>query len=99
MIFVEHIVPGNIFSSKVRESINDVGVLELGTHVLQQSLANKQRFGVNFINVFTCSFYACRSQKHKKLLELTVFFALLGSGYIKAVRKMLVKLTPGDDQR
>ena len=49
--------------------------------------------GVNFINVFTHSFYARRSQKSKKLLELTVFIVLLGSGYIKAARKMLVKLT------
>ena len=29
--------------------------------------------GVNFINVFMCNFHACRSQKRKKLLELTVF--------------------------
>ena len=50
--------------------------------------------GVNFINVFTGSFYACRSQKRKKLLNLTVFFALLGSALVKAARKMLVKLTP-----
>ena len=49
---------------------------------------------VNFINLFTCSFYACRSRKHKKLLDLTVFFALLGSSSVKAALKMLVKLTP-----
>ena len=29
---------------------------------------------VNFINAFTRSFFACRSQKRKKLLNLTVFF-------------------------
>ena len=29
--------------------------------------------GVNFTNVFTHSFYAVRSQKRKKLLDLTVF--------------------------
>ena len=50
--------------------------------------------GVNFINMFTPSFYACRSQKCKKLLDLTVFFALLGSERVKAARKTLVKLTP-----
>ena len=42
-----------------------------------------------------CSFYACRSQKHKKLLELTLFFALLGSACIKAAHKTLMKLTQG----
>ena len=36
-----------------------------------------------------------RSQKSKKLLQLTVFFALLGSACIKAACKMLVKLTFG----
>ena len=49
---------------------------------------------VNFINVFTCSFYVRRSQKYKKLLELIVFFELLGFACIKAARKMLVKLAP-----
>ena len=51
--------------------------------------------GVNYINMFTRSFYAQGSQKHKKLLELAVFFALLGSVQVKAPCKMLVKLTPG----
>ena len=51
--------------------------------------------GINFINVFTRSFYACRSQNCKKLLELSLF-ALLGSASIKAVHKMLVKLTPDE---
>ena len=40
------------------------------------------------------SFYARRSGKRKKQLELTVFFALLGSASVKAARKMLVKFTP-----
>ena len=51
--------------------------------------------GVNFVNVFTPSFYECRSQKHKKLLDFTAFFALLGSTGVKAAHKMLVKLTHG----
>ena len=50
--------------------------------------------GVNFINVFMHSFYAHRSQNCKKLLDLTVSFALLGSVCVKAARKMLVKLLP-----
>ena len=49
---------------------------------------------VNFIKVFTHSFYARRSQKLKKLLEFTVFFALLGSGRVKAARKMLGEIDP-----
>ena len=54
------------------------------------------RFGVNFINVFMRSFYAHRSQKRKKLLELTIVFALLGFAFVtKAARKMLVKKSLG----
>ena len=40
------------------------------------------------------AFYAHRSSKHKKLFDLTVFFALLGSAHVKAACNMLVKLTP-----
>jgi len=43
--------------------------------------------GVNFINVLQAAFYTRRSQKCKKLLDLTVFFALLGSACIKAACK------------
>ena len=45
------------------------------------------KLDINFINMFMCSFDARRSHKHKKLLDLTVFFALLGSVRIKAARK------------
>ena len=51
-----------------------------------------RRRGVNFINLFTHSFYAPRSRKRKKPLDLTDFFALLGSESVKAACKMLVKL-------
>ena len=40
--------------------------------------------------VFTCAI-------PEKLLELTVFFALLGSASVKVACKMMVKLTPGVD--
>jgi len=43
----------------------------------------------------TSSFYAWRSQKHKKIDNLTVFLALLGSAHVKAASRMLMKLTPG----
>jgi len=42
----------------------------------------------------TYSFYARRSQKHKKIDNLTVFLTLLGSVSIKAVRRTLMKLSP-----
>ena len=43
----------------------------------------------------TNSFYASKSQKcQKKLLNLTVIFAILGSALVKSARKLLVKLTP-----
>ena len=54
---------------------------------------------VNFINVFTHSFYDLRSQKRKKLLKLTVFLAISVSACAKAARKMLVKLTRGTQYR
>ena len=36
-------------------------------------------------------------RKRKKLLEMIVFFALLGSACVKAACKMMVKLTPGSN--
>ena len=50
--------------------------------------------GVNFINVFNRSLYTCISRKRKKLLNLIVFLALLGSVCVKAARKTLMKSTP-----
>ena len=49
---------------------------------------------VNFINVLMRSFYSRRSQKCKKLLNLTVFFALLGSGRVKAARQHIDEIDP-----
>ena len=49
--------------------------------------------GVNFINVFMHSFYARRSLKRKKDARADCLFMLLGYAHVKAVRKMLVKLT------
>ena len=47
----------------------------------------KTKLWVHFINVFTRSFYVRRSQKCKKVLDLTVFFALLGSACVKTAHK------------
>ena len=62
-----------------------------------RTIERVMRTVVNFINMFTCSFYARRSQKRKKLLDMTVFFALLGSAHVNAASKMLMKLTPVRD--
>ena len=43
------------------------------------------------------SFYARRSQKCKKLLNLTVFFALLGSAHVKATCKHVDEIDPLSD--
>ncbi len=48
----------------------------------------------NFVNVL-CAAFTCRNPKStKETVELSVFFALLGSGRLKAFCKMLMKLTP-----
>ena len=44
--------------------------------------------GVNFINMFMRSFYYHRPRKRKKLLELTVFFGLLGFASVKVAREI-----------
>jgi len=49
---------------------------------------------------FTYSFYTRRSQKRKKIqLSHKYLYTLLGSMNIKAVRKTLMKLSPGELQR
>jgi len=46
---------------------------------------------------FTYSFYARRSQKCKKIqLSHKYLFTLLGSASVNAVRRTLMKLSPGD---
>jgi len=61
----------------------------------QQNLSNKLSTWCQFHQHFTLSFYARRSQKHKK--DLTTWlriciFALMVSAHVKAACKMLVKL-------
>jgi len=50
--------------------------------------------GWDFTNAFTSSFYEQRSQKRKKTVKSSATFCALGICLIKAVCKMLVKLTP-----
>ena len=49
---------------------------------------------VNFTNVLQAAFMRVDPKSAIKLLNLTVFFALLGSARIKAACRTLVKLTP-----
>ncbi len=52
--------------------------------------------GVNFINLFTRSCYTHSDPKSTKRQSSHQFLlALLGSTQVKALRKTLVKLTPG----
>ena len=52
---------------------------------------------VNFINVLRTAFTRVDPKSAKKIDNMTVFFARLGSVSIKAARKMSVKLTPEVD--
>jgi hypothetical protein len=51
--------------------------------------------GVDFTNILRAAFTLADPKRVKKTDVLTVFFGLLGSGSVKAVRKTLMKLTPG----
>ena len=51
--------------------------------------------GVNFTNVLQAAFMCADPKSALKLLNLTVFFSLLGSSRVKAACRTLVKLTPG----
>ena len=50
--------------------------------------------GVNFTKILQTAYRCTNPKSTKKLLNLTVFFALLGSARVKAACRMLVKLTP-----
>ena len=49
---------------------------------------------VNFANILRAAFTCKDAKSAKKLLNLTVSFALLGSARVKAACRTLVKLTP-----
>ena len=54
-----------------------------------------RRPGVNFINVLWAAFMLKDPKSANHLLDLTVFFALLGSAHVKAACRTLIKFTPG----
>ncbi len=51
--------------------------------------------GVNFFNILHTAFALVDPKSVKKIDNLTVFFTLLGSASVKAVRRTLMKLSPG----
>ncbi len=58
--------------------------------------ANTWTTRCQFHQRITYNFYAWRSQKHKKYsLVISIFFTLSGSASVKAVRKTLMKSSPG----
>jgi len=50
--------------------------------------------GFNFTKILLAAFTRAYLKSVKKNDDLTVFFALLGSGHVKAVHKMMVKSSP-----
>ena len=59
----------------------DVLIFQKGENLLltaQKRESVREGHGVNFINLFMPSFYARRSRKRQKLLELTVFLRFWG---------------------
>ncbi len=52
---------------------------------------------VNFINVLRVAFTSADPKSAKKTDDLTAYFAFWGYLFVKAVQKMLVKLTPWPD--
>jgi len=51
--------------------------------------------GDNFTNILPAAFMCADPKRAKSTDSFNVFFVLLGSVHVKAVRKMLVKLPPG----
>ncbi len=51
--------------------------------------------GVNFINILRAAFTRADPESAKKTVKLLVCFTLLGSALVKAARRTLMKLTPG----
>ena len=52
----------------------------------------------NFTNVLRAAFMCVDPKSELKLLNLTIFFAILGSARVKAARRTMVKLTPSGNK-
>jgi len=69
--------------------------------ISQASLYNGSRSrgswspGLNFINILRTAFTLADPKSVKKTVKLSIFFTLLGSTNVKAVRRTLMNLSPG----
>jgi len=54
--------------------------------------------GVDFINILWEAFTCIDSKSAKKTDTLTIFFEHLGSALVKALHKMLIKLTSDNNE-
>ena len=61
---------------------------------MRVSKRERERVGVNFINILRAAFMHADPESAKKLLDLTVFLGLMGSASVKAACRMLMKLNP-----
>ena len=55
--------------------------------------------GVNFTNVLRSAFPRAGPKSVKKTVKFSIFFTLSGSTSVKAIRRMMMKLTPGWELR
>jgi len=55
--------------------------------------------GVNFINILLEALMRADPKRAKNTVKPSIFSALLGSAHVKALSKMLLKLTPGDERK
>jgi len=65
--------------------------------MLSQNPWTPPPYGVGFTNILQAAFTCPDPNNAKNTVNLSVFFALLGSGFVKASWKMLVKFTLGRD--
>jgi hypothetical protein len=54
--------------------------------------------GLNFINFLRTAFTSADPKSIKKTVKFSIFFTLLGSARVKAVHRLLMRLTPGEDR-
>ncbi len=63
--------------------------------IIQIERLQTRRSGVNFINVLRTAFALVDPESVKNTVRSSVSFTLLGSMSVKAVRRTLMKLSPG----
>jgi len=87
-------VPAKVMSFSKPDREKREGYFMIQIKVGQQTLVTTAP-GVDFINVLRTAFTLVDPKSVKKIGNLTVFFTLLGSASVKAVRRTLMKLSPG----